>query len=101
MGLKKRVKKLEEDLKVALQRIEELAKKETEKDRIIEELRRELQKYKNSNTPPSANKHLKPDTQGMKVKNNSKRGAPLGHVGKTRRQVPTRKEIIDANECPN
>src|SRR3989338_5967620 len=101
MGLKKRVKKLEEDLKIALQRIEELAKKEAEKDRVIEELRRELQKYKNSNTPSSANKHLKPDTSSKKAKKNSKRGAPAGHEGKTRRQIPQKKEIIDCAECPN
>ena len=101
MGLKKRVKKLEEDLKIALQIIEELAKKEAEKDRVIEELRRELQKYKNSNTPSSSNKHLKPDTSGKQAKKNSKRGAPIGHGGKTRRQIPQRKEIIDCDECPN
>lgn len=101
MGIKNRVKKLEEDLKIALQRIEELAKKEAEKDKIIEELRRELAKYKNSNTPSSANKHLKLDTSGKQAKKNSKRGAPNGHVGKTRQQIPTRKEIIDCDECPN
>ena len=88
-------------MKIALQRIEELAKKEAEKDRVIEELRRELQKYKNSNTPSSANKHLKPDTSSKQAKKNSKRGAPAGHEGKTRRQIPQKKEIIDCAECPN
>ena len=34
-------------------------------------LQKELAKYKNSNTPPSSNKHLKPDTKGKKVKQNS------------------------------
>ncbi len=63
-------------------------------------LQKELAKYKNSNNPSSANKHLKPDTSGKQTKKNSKRGAPFGHVGKTRRQIPTRKEIVDANECP-
>lgn len=64
-------------------------------------LQRELAKYQNSNTPSSANKHLKPNTQGNKTKENSKRGAPKGHEGKTRKQIPQRKIIIDADECPN
>ena len=59
-------------------------------------LQKELAKYKNSNTPPSANKHLKPDTSSKQTKNNSKRGAPFGHVGKTRQQIPTRKDVIYA-----
>lgn len=63
-------------------------------------LQRELARYKNSNTPSSANKHLKPNTQGNKTKPNSKRGAPIGHIGKTRNQTPQRKEIIDTDECP-
>ena len=63
-------------------------------------LQKELEKYQNSNTPSSSNKHLKPDTSGKQNKKNSKRGAPFGHVGKTRQQIPTRKEIVDANECP-
>lgn len=63
-------------------------------------LQKELAKYKNSNTPSSANKHLKPNAQGNKSKENSKRGAPLGHIGKTRNQTPQRKEIIDTDECP-
>src|SRR3989344_2310162 len=63
-------------------------------------LQKELAKYKNSNTPPSANKHLKPDTSSKQTKNNSKRGAPIGHIGKTRNQTPQREEIIDTDECP-
>ena len=94
MGLKKRVKKLEGDLGKAIQRIKE-------QDEIIEALRKELYLYKNSNTPSSSNKHMKPDTSGKQNKKNSKRGAPFGHVGKTRQQIPTRKEIVDDNECPN
>lgn len=80
-------------MKIALQRIEE-------QDKIIDSLKKEIQLYKNSNTPSSANKHLKPNTQGDKVKVNSKRGAPIGHIGKTRDQTPQRKEIIDTDECP-
>ncbi len=68
---------------------------------IILLLGHQLQKYQNSNTPSSSNKHLKPDTSGMQAKKNSKRGAPIGHIGKTREQVPQRKEIVDAVECPN
>lgn len=78
----------------AIQRIKE-------QDKIIDALRKELYLYKNSNTPPSSNKHLKPNTFGKQVKKNGKRGAPKGHTGKTREQIPTRKEIIDAVECPN
>lgn len=64
-------------------------------------LQKELQKYQNSNTPSSANKHLKPNTFGNQVEKNAKRGAPIGHEGKTRKQIPQRKEIIDCDECPN
>lgn len=93
MGLKKRVKTLEEALIKALQKIEE-------QDKTIDALRREIQLYRNSNTPSSANKHLKPDTNGNQAKDNSKRGAPIGHEGKTRKQIPQRKETIDCDECP-
>lgn len=94
MGLKKRMQGIEEKLERALQRIEE-------QDKIIKELQNELLKYKNSNTPPSANKHLKPDTSGRQSKEDSKRGAPIGHIGKAREQIPRRKEIVDCDECPN
>lgn len=100
MGLKKRVKSLEEALKIALQRIEEQEEKILSQDKIIDSLKKKIQLYKNSNTPSSANKHLKPNTQGNKTKANAKRGAPIGHIGKTRDQVPQRKEIIDTAECP-
>ena len=66
----------------------------------IIELENELKKYKNSNTPPSSNKHLKPNTKGKKSKRGSKRGAPKGHKGTTRRQDIDRREIIDADNCP-
>jgi len=71
-----------------------------EQDKIIIKLQNELLKYKNPNTPSSSNKHLKPDTSGKQSKENSKRGAPIGHIGKTREQIPQRKEIIDCDECP-
>ncbi len=60
----------------------------------------ELEKYKNSNTPSSANKHLKPNTKNDKKKKKRNRGAPKGHKGTTRMQNPTRKTVIDADTCP-
>jgi transposase len=62
-------------------------------------LKAELKKYKNPNTPPSSNKHMKPNTRGKDKKKRKKRGAPKGHKGKTRIQNPSRKEIIDADKC--
>lgn len=67
----------------------------------IETLEAELKKYKNPNTPPSANKHLKPDTRGKNNDPKKKQGAPKGHKGTTRQQLPKRKEIIDADCCPH
>lgn len=67
--------------------------KDKSKDEIIKEyidlykekekLEKELKKYKNSNTPSSANKHLKANTEGLKKKKRAKRGAPKGHKGNT------------------
>lgn len=61
----------------------------------------QLRQYQNSNTPSSANKHLKPDTSGEQSNRDAKRGAPVGHEGKTRKQIPQRKVVIDTEECPN
>lgn len=67
--------------------------KEKSRDEILEEmfeiykkkekLEKELKKYKNANTPSSANKHINPNTLGLKAKKNAKRGAPKGHKGST------------------
>ncbi len=67
--------------------------KDKTKEEIIEEylelykekkkLEKELKKYKNSNTPSSANKHLKFNTEGEKAKKHAKCGAPKGHRGAT------------------
>src|SRR3989338_6542639 len=65
----------------------------------IDNLKRELRKYKNPNTPPSAHPHLKPNTQGAGKL--GKRGAPLGHKGTTRTQTPDSFEKHDMGECPN
>ena len=79
----------------------ELYEEKEKADKKINDLERELKKYKNSNTPSSANKHLKPNTMGLKAKNGVKRGAPKGHTGTNRQQKPDRKEVIDTDECPN
>lgn len=87
----------EELIEIIKEKIKEIEKLKKEK----ENLEKDLNKYKNSNTPSSANKHLQPNTQGKQIKNGAKRGAPKGHRGTTRYQVPTRKEVIDATRCPN
>jgi len=38
----------------------------------IKELERELKRYKNPNTPSSSNKHIKPDTLGLKAEKKEK-----------------------------
>ena len=89
-----------------LKRIEELQKENREirqenkdlKERL-EKVEEELRKYHNENTPSSANKHLKGNTQGLRAKG-GKRGAPFGHKGTTRKQIPDEFDDIDANECP-
>ena len=83
--------------------------KDKSKDEILDDLedalneldrvKRELRKYKNPNTPPSAHPHLKPNTQGAGKL--GKRGAPLGHKGTTRTQTPDSFEKHDMGECPN
>lgn len=63
----------------------------------IDKLKRELRKYKNSNTPPSAHPHLK----AAAAPRGRKRGAPLGHPGSNRPWLPDalHRHII-AKECP-
>ena len=96
-----------------LKEIDLLKKESDKKDGIIEKLQKtveglvsevkqlnnELRKYKNENTPSSSNKHLKGNTNGLRAKG-GKRGAPFGHKGTTRKQVPDEFDDIDANECP-
>jgi len=64
-----------------------------ERNKKIEELDRELKKYKNPNTPSSSNKHIKSDTSGLRAKEGAKRGAPVGHKGATL-TLPEAEEII-------
>jgi len=70
-----------------------------EKDAEIDKLKKELEKYKNPNTPSSSNKHLKKNTQGLQSKVGARRGAPKGHRGTTRKQHIDRYEIVDTDEC--
>ena len=66
----------------------------------LEKIEKEFRKYKNENTPPSSNKHLKGNTQGLRAKG-GKRGAPFGHKGINRQQQPEELNDIDADTCPN
>jgi hypothetical protein len=84
--------------------------KKKSKDELIDEiedylnendrLKRELRKYKNPSTPPSANQHLKPSL--LPQRSGKKRGAPRGHPGTNRRwnSILTPYHIT-AKECPN
>ncbi|EQD30519.1 Transposase IS66 [mine drainage metagenome] len=65
----------------------------------LKKVEKELRKYHNENTPPSANKHLKGNTQGLHAKG-GKRGAPFGHKGITRKQQPDEFNDVDTGECP-
>ena len=65
----------------------------------IERLKRELRRYKNSDTPPSANQHLKQDKPLAKT--GCKRGAPKNHPGITRPwKIADETRKITADECP-
>ncbi len=79
---------------------EELRKENEELRGRLEKVVKELHKYHNENTPSSANKHLKSNTNGLHAKG-GKRGAPFGHKGTTRRQQPEEFNEVDANKCPN
>src|SRR3989338_5838171 len=85
--------------------IDEFLKKQDELvklDKEKEALEKELRKYKNPNTPPSANQHLKPAySKTIDIKPH-KRGAPLGHTGTNKPKIETCNERhIHGKECPN
>lgn len=83
--------------------VDELFDKLVENERLKEKnekLEKELKKYKNPNTPSSSNKHLKPNTQGLRARRGACRGALKGHAGTTRRWSPVVTEVIDAGQCP-
>lgn len=70
------------------------------REKELEHLRKELRKYKNPNTPPSAHPHLKPFSP-TPPKRNRKRGAPEGHKGITKPWEKSPEELhITAQECP-
>lgn len=67
----------------------------------IDKLKRELRKYKNPNTPPSAHPHLKPAASKIIDVKMHKRGAPFNHKGTTRPQKEGGEpRHITAKECP-
>lgn len=77
---------------------------EKELERVQKEkeaLEKELRKYKNPNTPPSAHPHLKPAiAKSVDVKPH-KRGAPAGHNGTTKpHEIPDETRHITSQECP-
>lgn len=78
----------------------ELYKEKQRLEKEKEKLEKELRKYKNANTPSSANKHIMPSTHGLKAKNGAKRGAPKGHKGATL-ILPSPSVIVpvDADKC--
>lgn len=90
---KKELKKLSKE-----KLIEEFLKRQ---DELIK-LDKELRKYKNPNTPPSANQHLKPAySKAVEVKSH-RRGAPLNHPGTNKPKIETCNERhINGEECPN
>ena len=71
----------------------ELEKENNKLKKEKEALEKELRKYKNPNTPPSAHPHLKPAfSKTINVKQH-KRGAPFDHEGTTR----PKKEFAEPN----
>lgn len=75
-------------------------KKIAELEKAKEKLERELKKYRNSNTPSSAHKHLQGNTQGLKAKKGARRGAPLGHRGATSvLSDPEEMFLVRAKKC--
>ena len=78
----------------------ELEKENEELKKKKEALEKELRKYKNPNTPPSAHPHLKPSF--LPRRSGKERGAPRGHLGTNRPWNPfTTPHHITAKECPN
>lgn len=71
----------------------ELYKEKMKLEKEREKLEKELRKYRNAHTPSSANKHIKPDTMGLKAVKGARRGAPMGHKGATL-HLPAADEII-------
>lgn len=67
-----------------------------------EAIEKELRKYKNPNTPPSANQHLKPTSSKIIEVKPHQRGAPKGHHGTNKQKIETsNSRHILGEECPN
>ena len=78
----------------------ELEKENEELKKAKEALEKELRKYKNSNTPPSANPHLKHCVNSFA--SGRRRGAPLNHKGVTKqRKSNSELRRIMGEKCPN
>lgn len=85
-----------------IQKYLELEKELNKVKKEKEALEKELRKYKNPNTPPSANQHLKPAFSKVVDVKPHKRGAPLDHLGTNRPKKETCNEHhIHGKECPN
>jgi len=83
-----------------IQKYEELEKENALLKKEKEALEQELRKYKNSNTPPSANQHLKHCIKSFA--SGRRRGAPLHHKGVTKqRKGNSELRHITGGECPN
>ena len=79
----------------------ELEKEYNDLKKKKEALEKELRKYKNPNTPPSAHPHLKPVSSKIINVNSHKRGAPFNHLGTTRpKKETTNNRHIFGKECP-
>lgn len=92
---------LRKELEEALLRNAELEKKVKVLEKEKEALEKELRKYKNSNTPPSAHPHLKPAFSKTVEVSPHKRGAPLNHLGTNKPKIETSNERhIHGRECP-
>src|SRR3989339_1554625 len=84
-----------------IQKYLNLEKENTILKKEKEALEKELRKYKNPNTPPSANQHLKPAFSKIIDVKPHKRGAPLNHEGTTRaKKETTNCRHISGTECP-
>lgn len=79
----------------------ELEKENNRLKKEKEALEKELRKYKNPNTPPSAHPHLKPAFSKTVDVKPHRRGAPNGHAGTNKPKIETLNERhIFGKECP-
>ena len=85
-----------------IQKYLQLEKENEKLKKEKEALEKELRKYKNPNTPPSAHPHLKSSSSKILNVKSHKRGAPKGHHGTNKPKIETLHERhISGEECPN